>query len=115
MIKRGTKESWQAGREIGMICWRLGQALGCMTCGIGVAIDEVGRRYGEEPYNWRDLDASGGHDCENIRNGLTAEKQAEVDRLARHLGNSQQKLLPGVADRDLGDGDEEDFESEKIH
>lgn len=74
---------WKMGREVGLIVWTMAKAVGCQPCGIGIAVDLVGRRWGEEPYDWRAN--HNGHDCENIRNGLTPQKQLACEKIASSL------------------------------
>jgi hypothetical protein len=65
----------EMGREVALMQFGMGKELGCWTCGIGKAIDIVGRKYGEPPYDWageraRDMVSPGGggpvrHICKN--------------------------------------------------
>ena len=74
---------WKMGREVGLIAAKCQRAVRCAPCGIGIAVDVVGRRYGEEPYDWRAK--HDGHDCANIRHGLTEDKKAAILSIAQWL------------------------------
>lgn len=55
-----------AGREVGQIAAKLSLAMGCNPCGIGKAIDIVGERWGEPPFDWAGAEAQKvGHRCKN--------------------------------------------------
>lgn len=70
------------GAEVGQVAAKLSRAVECSTCGIGIAVDMVGKRWGEDPYDWKG--ERFGHECNVARNGLTPEQvrvvaQIEVD------------------------------------
>jgi len=40
------REERMMGREVGFVAAKFGRILGCRTCGIGAAVDVVGKRWG---------------------------------------------------------------------
>lgn len=107
VMTRGQK----MGNEVGRLAFPIGRLVGCMTCGIGLAIDAVGERWGEEPYDWglrRE-----GHDkiCTISAGGLPAAKEVEVRKLVDRFYGT----LPVVATADPRLPPERDDEEEAIH
>lgn len=88
------------GAEVGQVAARLGTALECVTCGIGIAVDMVGKRWGEDPYDWKG--ERFGHECKLTRAGLTPAQIAKVAEIQKHLerwaqtqrGESHQATMP---------------------
>jgi hypothetical protein len=87
-LNRGEPNAIRMGREVGQSARRFATALGCMTCGIGKAIDVVGRRWGNPPYDWagsraRDMVSPGTpgpveHMCKNTTWNLTSKPSRSV-------------------------------------
>lgn len=76
--------SLKMSAEVARLTPRLGAILGCSTCGMGLAIDIVGARWGEPSHDW--LGGSFGHACAVTKAGKVQEdKLAEVDALAAAL------------------------------
>lgn len=76
--------SLKMSAEVARLTPRLGAILGCSTCGMGLAIDIVGARWGEPSHDW--LGGSFGHACPVTRAGkVTEAKMAEVDQVVATL------------------------------
>lgn len=63
------------GQEVGQVASKLAAAVECVTCGIGIGIDMVGKRWGQMPYDWQGKRFD--HACKVTRGGLD-EKQREA-------------------------------------
>lgn len=63
--------SLKMSAEVARLTPRLGAILGCSTCGMGLAIDIVGARWGEPSHDW--LGGSFGHVCPVTRAGKVTE------------------------------------------
>lgn len=61
------------GREVSKVASQFSIALGCSACGVGKAIDVVGRRWSAPPYDWAGAEAkrNGQHICPNTTWNLT--------------------------------------------
>lgn len=60
------KEQLRMGAEVTRLFGECIKRLGCKTCGIGLAIDTVGRKYGNVPFDWAGKEAKKcGHRCSN--------------------------------------------------
>jgi hypothetical protein len=76
--------SLKMSAEVARLTPRLGVILGCSTCGMGLAIDIVGARWGEPSHDW--LGGSFGHACAVTRAGkVTEAKMLEVDAVVATL------------------------------
>jgi hypothetical protein len=76
--------SLKMSAEVARLTPRLGTILGCSTCGMGLAIDIVGNRWGEPSHDW--LGGSFGHACAVTRAGkVETGKMAEVDAVVATL------------------------------
>lgn len=71
------------GSEVAHVAFRLAAAVGCVSCGIGIGIDMVGKRWGEEPYDWKGDRFK--HECSVTRNGLTRDQMLAVGDIERGL------------------------------
>lgn len=65
------------GNEVGSIVSKMARAVGCSTCGIGIAVDVVGERYGRAPFAWQ----CGRSTCEASAKGLNAGHVAAVRKV----------------------------------
>lgn len=68
------------GREVGFLARRFGRELGCLTCGIGRAVDFVGRRWGQGGFDWTGEAArdAGEHICRNTTWNLTRKPERKI-------------------------------------
>ena len=74
MNSTGAKQVNMAA-EMAQIRPLIASAIGCSVCASGIAIDAIGERYGFAPFDsWR----CKGERCEVRKNGLSANKSAEV-------------------------------------
>ena len=80
-MSRGSKMSM----EVGQIASKLSEILGCPICGMGLAIDIVGARWGEPPHDW--LGGKAGHVCAITKAGKVPDaKMAAVEAVVATLG-----------------------------
>lgn len=71
------------GAEVSFVAFKLASAVGCLSCGIGIAVDMVGGRWGEEPYDWEGKRF--GHACRLTREGLSADQKRVVADIGKSL------------------------------
>lgn len=74
------------GQEVAHIAGPIRAVVECVPCGIGIAVDIVGKRWGEnEETDWSNSKI--GHACKVTRDGLTPEQLEKIraiqDELAR--------------------------------
>lgn len=62
------------GAEVGQVAAKLGKIVECWTCGIGIGVDMVGKRWGEEPYDWQGKRFDPPHECDVTRKGLNPDQ-----------------------------------------
>lgn len=76
--------SFHAGKAVSQITRRCGQIAGCMVCGIGIAIDVVGIKMGEPPYDW--MGSRFGHECALTKNGPSEEQKRLIAEIQAEIG-----------------------------
>ena len=93
--------------EVALLASDIGEIVNCVTCGIGIAVDIVGRRWQQPPYDWAGERFN--HSCKVAKDGLDANQSAAVDRvcekLTKPLGAAypveQREMPPAVPDSRL--------------
>ncbi len=73
------------GSEVGHVAGKLAVALGCSSCGIGIAVDMVGKRWGEEPYDWKGERFNPPHACAVTAAGLSPDQMRTVGEIEKEL------------------------------
>lgn len=69
--------------EVSHVAAKITRAIDCATCGTGIAIDMVGERWGEPPYDWKG--ERFGHACAVTRGGLTPDHLRDIEAIKQNL------------------------------
>lgn len=83
--------------EVGKIRGPIAKAIGCSTCALGIALDIVGKRWGDEGFDGWACDRS---DCGPSSKGLTVDQIAAVKAIGDELAGQQVEIRTGEATPD---------------
>ena len=89
------------GAEVGQVAAKLSKILECSTCGIGIGVDMVGKRWGEDPYDWQGKRF--GHECKVTRAGINEDQRRGIAAVEAKLEKWSQTQHGAGYQAPLGD------------